>query len=79
MGLRRSLLVVSPTRRADRKLVAAGFTVFLIVSRLDGQVVYVDICVAIDPRNIVNPAVIEAHVNSAIALDLSLALLEEVV
>src|SRR5690606_34724112 len=38
-----------------------------------------DIWVAIDPGNIVNPAIIEAQVNSAVALGLSSALLEEVV
>jgi isoquinoline 1-oxidoreductase beta subunit len=35
--------------------------------------------VAIDPGSIVNPAIIEAQVNSAVALGLSSALVEEVV
>ncbi|MFD2441223.1 molybdopterin cofactor-binding domain-containing protein [Paracoccus kondratievae] len=44
-----------------------------------GQIVVHDIWVAIDPGSIVNPAIIEAQVNSAVALGLSSALLEEVV
>jgi len=38
-----------------------------------------DVWVAIDPGSIVNPRVIEAQVNSAVALGLSSALLEEVI
>ncbi len=38
-----------------------------------------DVWVAIDPGSIVNPAIIEAQVNSAVALGLSSTLLEEVV
>lgn len=49
------------------------------VSVRDGEVVVHDIWVAIDPGSIVNPAVIESQVNSAVALGLSSALLEEVV
>lgn len=44
-----------------------------------GQIVVHDVWVAIDPGRIVNPAIIEAQVNSAVALGLSSALLEEVV
>lgn len=49
------------------------------VSVRDGEVVVHDVWVAIDPGRIVNPAIIEAQVNSAVALGLSSALLEEVV
>jgi isoquinoline 1-oxidoreductase beta subunit len=49
------------------------------VSLRDGGVVVHDVWVAIDPGSIVNPAIIEAQVNSAVALGLSSALLEEVV
>ncbi|MER8522142.1 xanthine dehydrogenase family protein molybdopterin-binding subunit [Mesorhizobium sp. M0644] len=49
------------------------------VSLRDGEVVAHQIWVAIDPGSIVNPAIIEAQVNSAVALGLSSALLEEVV
>jgi len=49
------------------------------VSIEEGEVVVHDVWVAIDPGSIVNPAIIEAQVNSAVALGLSSALLEEVV
>ena len=49
------------------------------VSIRDGVIVVHDVWVAIDPGRIVNPAIIEAQVNSAVALGLSSALLEEVV
>lgn len=49
------------------------------VSIREGQVVVHDVWVAIDPGSIVNPAIIEAQVNSAVALGLSSALFEEVV
>jgi isoquinoline 1-oxidoreductase beta subunit len=49
------------------------------VSLKDGEVVVHDVWVAIDPGSIVNPAIIDAQVNSAVALGLSSALLEEVV
>lgn len=49
------------------------------VSLRDGAVVVHHVWMAIDPGSIVNPAVIEAQVNSAVALGLSSALLEEVV
>ncbi|MFC7610816.1 molybdopterin cofactor-binding domain-containing protein [Teichococcus aestuarii] len=49
------------------------------VSLKGGEVVVHDVWVAIDPGRIVNPAIIEAQVNSAVALGLSSALLEEVV
>jgi isoquinoline 1-oxidoreductase beta subunit len=49
------------------------------VSLKDGTVRVHDVWVAIDPGSIVNPGIIEAQVNSAVALGLSSALLEEVV
>lgn len=49
------------------------------VSLKDGAVAVHDVWVAIDPGSIVNPAIIEAQVNSAVALGLSSALFEEVV
>ncbi len=49
------------------------------VSLQGGEVTVHDIWVAIDPGSIVNPAIIEAQVQSAVALGLSSALLEEVV
>lgn len=49
------------------------------VSLREGEVVVHDVWVAIDPGSIVNPAVIASQVNSAVALGLSSALLEEVV
>ncbi|WP_149536329.1 xanthine dehydrogenase family protein molybdopterin-binding subunit [Siccirubricoccus phaeus] len=49
------------------------------VSLKDGAVVVHDVWVAVDPGRMVNPAIIEAQVNSAVALGLSSALLEEVV
>ncbi|MFK3799976.1 molybdopterin cofactor-binding domain-containing protein [Pseudomonas sp. NPDC088444] len=49
------------------------------VSIKDGQVVVHDIWQAIDPGSIVNPAIVEAQVNGAVALGLSQTLVEEVV
>lgn len=49
------------------------------VSLRDGAVVVHDVWVAIDPGSIVNPAIITAQVNSAVALGLSSALFEEAV
>ncbi|PWC38784.1 molybdopterin cofactor-binding domain-containing protein [Azospirillum sp. TSO22-1] len=49
------------------------------VSVKDGAVAVHDVWVAIDPGRIVNPAIIKAQVNSAVALGLSSALLEQVV
>lgn len=49
------------------------------VSLKDGVVVVHTVWVAIDPGSIVNPAVIEAQVRSAVALGLSATLLEQVV
>jgi isoquinoline 1-oxidoreductase subunit beta len=49
------------------------------VSLNGGTVVVHEIWVAIDPRRIVNPAIIESQVKSAVALGLWSALLEEVV
>ncbi|WP_212402251.1 xanthine dehydrogenase family protein molybdopterin-binding subunit [Bradyrhizobium liaoningense] len=49
------------------------------VSLKSGAVAVHDVWVAIDPGRIVNPGIIEAQVNSAVALGLSSALLEEVV
>ncbi|UPK38196.1 xanthine dehydrogenase family protein molybdopterin-binding subunit [Bradyrhizobium sp. 186] len=49
------------------------------VSLKNGAITVHDVWVAIDPGRIVNPAIIEAQVNSAVALGLSSALLEQVV
>ncbi|MEZ5838122.1 MAG: xanthine dehydrogenase family protein molybdopterin-binding subunit [Geminicoccaceae bacterium] len=46
------------------------------VSLQDGEAVVHDIWIAIDPGSIVNPAIIEAQVNGAVALGLSTALVE---
>jgi isoquinoline 1-oxidoreductase beta subunit len=71
------------TRRARGVAMASPFgsevATIAEVSLRDGQVVVHDVWVAIDPGSIVNPAIIEAQVNSAVALGLSSALLEEVV
>lgn len=48
------------------------------VSIQQGEVVVHDVWEAIDPGSIVNPAIIEAQINSAVALGLSQVLLEEV-
>jgi isoquinoline 1-oxidoreductase beta subunit len=49
------------------------------VSIVDGQIKVHDLWQAIDPGSIVNPAIIEAQVNSAVALGLSEVLVEEAV
>ena len=49
------------------------------VSIRDGEVVVHDVWQAIDPGSIVNPAIVEAQVNGAVALGLSQTLLEEAV
>jgi isoquinoline 1-oxidoreductase beta subunit len=49
------------------------------VSIRSGEVVVHDLWEAIDPGSIVNPAIIDAQINSAVALGLSQVLLEEVV
>lgn len=71
------------TRRARGVAMASPFgsevATIAEVSLSDGQVVVHDIWVAIDPGSIVNPRVIEHQVNSAVALGVSSALLEEVV
>ncbi|MBE9604319.1 xanthine dehydrogenase family protein molybdopterin-binding subunit [Acetobacteraceae bacterium H6797] len=71
------------TRRARGVAMASPFgtevATIAEVSILDGQVKVHDVWVAIDPGSIVNPAIIEAQVNSAVAIGLSTALLEEVV
>ncbi len=71
------------TRRARGVAMASPFNsevaTIAEVSLLDGEAVVHDVWVAIDPGSIVNPAIIEAQVNSAVALGLSSALLEEVV
>lgn len=48
------------------------------VSIRDGAVIVHEVWVAIDPGRIVNPAIIEAQVNSAVALGLSETLVEQV-
>ncbi|PWC28743.1 xanthine dehydrogenase family protein molybdopterin-binding subunit [Teichococcus aestuarii] len=71
------------TRRARGVAMASPFgsevATIAEVSLKGGEVVVHDVWVAIDPGRIVNPAIIEAQVNSAVALGLSSALLEEVV
>ncbi|RVU04141.1 xanthine dehydrogenase family protein molybdopterin-binding subunit [Novosphingobium umbonatum] len=49
------------------------------VSIVDGQVKVHDVWQAVDPGSIVNPAIIEAQVNSAVALGLSQVLVEQAV
>ncbi|WFU11194.1 xanthine dehydrogenase family protein molybdopterin-binding subunit [Rhizobium sp. CB3090] len=49
------------------------------VSIQSGEVVVHDVWEAIDPGSIVNPAIIEAQINSAVALGVSQVLLEEAV
>jgi isoquinoline 1-oxidoreductase beta subunit len=71
------------TRRARGVAMASPFgsevATIAEVSVKSGEVAVHDIWVAIDPGRIVNPAIVEAQVNSAVALGLSSALLEEVV
>lgn len=71
------------TRRARGVAMASPFgsevATIAEVSLRDGEVVVHHVWVAIDPGSIVNPAIIEAQVNSAVALGLSSALLEEVI
>lgn len=71
------------TRRARGVAMASPFgsevATIAEVSLKQGEVVVHNVWVAVDPGSIVNPAVIEAQVNSAVALGLSSALLEEVV
>jgi isoquinoline 1-oxidoreductase beta subunit len=71
------------TRRARGVAMASPFgsevATIAEASIRDGEVVVHDVWVAIDPGSIVNPAIIEAQVQSAVALGLSSALLEEVV
>lgn len=71
------------TRRARGVAMASPFgsevATIAEVSVRDGEVVVHDVWVAVDPGSIVNPAIIEAQVTSAVALGLSSALLEEVV
>ncbi|MFV0299945.1 MAG: molybdopterin cofactor-binding domain-containing protein, partial [Paracoccus sp. (in: a-proteobacteria)] len=69
------------SRRARGIAMASPFgsetAVIAEVSIRDGAVVVHDIWQAIDPGSIVNPAIIEAQVNSAVALGLSEVLVEE--
>jgi isoquinoline 1-oxidoreductase beta subunit len=71
------------TRRARGLAMASPFgsevATIAEASLSDGQVVVHDVWVAIDPGTVVNPRVIEHQVNSAVALGVSSALLEEVV
>jgi isoquinoline 1-oxidoreductase beta subunit len=71
------------TRRARGVAMASPFgsqaAVIAEVSIKNGQVQVHDVWEAIDPGSIVNPAIIEAQVNGAIALGLSQVLLEEAV
>jgi isoquinoline 1-oxidoreductase beta subunit len=71
------------TRRARGVAMASPFgsevATIAEVSLRQGEIIVHNVWVAIDPGSIVNPAIIEAQVNSAVALGLSSALLEEVV
>lgn len=71
------------TRRARGVAMAQAFgtetAAIAEVSIENGRVRVHDIWEAIDPGSIVNPAIVEAQVNSAVALGLSQVLLEEVV
>lgn len=71
------------TRRARGVAMASPFgseaATIAEVSLRRNEIVVHDVWVAIDPGSIVNPAVVEAQVTSAVALGLSSALLEEVV
>jgi isoquinoline 1-oxidoreductase beta subunit len=71
------------TRRARGVAMASPFgtqaAVIAEVSIEHGQVKVHDIWEAIDPGSIVNPAIVEAQVNGAVALGLSQVLLEEAV
>lgn len=71
------------TRRARGVAMASPFgshtAAIAEVSIANGQVVVHDIWEAIDPGSIVNPAIIEAQINSATALGLSQVLMEEVI
>jgi isoquinoline 1-oxidoreductase beta subunit len=71
------------TRRARGVAMASPFgsevATIAEVSIRQGQVVVHDVWVAIDPGSVVNPAIVEAQVQSAVAIGLSSALLEEVV
>lgn len=83
-GWRRGPFVAEDgTRRARGVAMASPFgsevATIAEVSLEGGEAVVHDVWVAIDPGSIVNPAIIEAQVNSAVALGLSSALLEEVV
>ncbi|WP_397445975.1 molybdopterin cofactor-binding domain-containing protein [Pseudomonas chlororaphis] len=71
------------TRRARGVAMASPFgsytAVIAEVSIEGGQVKVHDIWQAIDPGSIVNPAIVEAQVNGAVALGLSQALVEEAI
>jgi isoquinoline 1-oxidoreductase subunit beta len=74
--------VADGSRRARGVAMASPFrsevATIAEVSLNGGTVVVHEIWVAIDPGRIVNPAIIESQVKSAVALGLSSALLEEV-
>ncbi|WP_081493293.1 xanthine dehydrogenase family protein molybdopterin-binding subunit [Rhizobium sp. CF142] len=71
------------TRRARGIAMASPFgsevATIAEVSVRDERAVVHDVWVAIDPGSIVNPAIIEAQVNSAVGLGVSTALFEQVV
>jgi len=71
------------TRRARGIAIASPFGTEIAtiaeVSLADGKVKVHDMWVAVDPGRAINPAVVEAQMNSAVAIGLSSALLEEVV
>ncbi|MBO9193426.1 xanthine dehydrogenase family protein molybdopterin-binding subunit [Rhizobium sp. 16-449-1b] len=71
------------SRRARGVAMASAFGSFTAaiaeVSISAGKVVVHDLWEAVDPGNIVNPAIVDAQINSAAALGVSQVLLEEVV
>ncbi|MCK8787556.1 molybdopterin-dependent oxidoreductase [Roseomonas sp. NAR14] len=82
-GWKRGPFEAEGTRRARGVAMATPFNTEVAtiaeVSIAAGEVVVHDVWVAIDPGSIVNPAIIERQVQSAVALGLSASLLEEVV
>lgn len=71
------------TRRARGVAMASPFgsevaTIAEVSLRGEEAVVH-QVWVAVDPGSIVNPAIVEAQINSAVAIGLSIALMEEVV
>jgi isoquinoline 1-oxidoreductase beta subunit len=82
-GWKRGPFTVDGTRRARGVAMASAFksevATVAEVSIKGAEAVVHDVWVAIDPGSIVNPAIIERQVQSAVTLGLSSSLLEEVV